>query len=555
MAYDDLSYPRSRGLGLIDEEEEEELRRRAMQIGALQPTAAMAPPAASMPPSRPTMAALLPQGDPELDGRWRDAENAAIDRSGLGGEQSYGVGEGIRDFAPMAIGFGLDALLNKGRGLGTLAAGGMQALSSENSRRDRASQTAAQQALAIRRQREAGGDRNIQAQHAALRGEGMDLERQKLELERQKMGAKDPESAARANYLESQAYANWSKDPNALSPEQQAMNEDRDLARQQQRELADAARLDRVDARADSAAYRTEMAAGRQEAARARAAAGQEKTDAAAANKFLDKTQEERAQARSIQSVEPIVDNPKYAKDLPGVGVADSNLPAWLMHPIDAGARQDAETVKQQTGEAYAYFRHKLTGAAFGKLEDADYKAMKGLNGTEEEWRNAMRHWKASVQREIKGRAAVAPGPSREALEAQGLGQWTYGNEPPPPPAADDELPPDTVTGPVGGRPLPTRLGAGGRPGLDDLSGLQNEQLPVTGGRGVRATPDFPGGSYRAGNGRAQAAGQQPMTSGTVNAPPEMPMAVDRGDGSFDLDGETYTADEIAKLRRKGLIQ
>lgn len=509
-----LRYPRPTRLGLLDDEDEAELQRRQQEIGALEPTYAMRPDA-SMPPARPTLSALLPQSDPSLDSRWREAENSALDQSGYGGEQSYGIGEGLRDFAPMAIGGALDVLLNKGRGLGALTGGGMQALSMERARRQKGEQDAANYALRVKTQRDAGGDRAIQAQHAMLRGEGMDLERERLDIERQKLGAKDPESAARANYLESQAYQNWTKDPNALDPDTVARL-------QQQRELHDQDLADRKEARADSAAYRSELAAGRQEAAATRAQAQQERADTRDTNTFLDKTKEARDQARSIQSVEPIVENPKYAKDKPGVGWFDSTAPSWMSHPFDPQARADSDTVKQQTAEAYAYFRHKLTGAAFGKLEDADYKAMKGLSGTEAEWSNAMKHWKASVQKDLRSRATAAPEVSRRALEAEGLGQWTYGDEAPPP-AADA-----TGYGPDPDHP---------------------SNLGVTAPPGVRNTPDFPGGAtrYRAGSGRAQAAGRQPMPGGSVNQP-DMVLLVDP-EGE---EGEVSAADAEELIRRHG---
>jgi hypothetical protein len=126
-----------------------------------QRSAPIAAASASQSALQPRMSSLL-QKPGGLDERWLTAENTALDRSGLTGDESYGFGEAIRDFAPMAIGGTLDVLLNKGRGLGALTAGGMQALSSERSRRDANKKQAADQALAIRRQREAGGDPELE---------------------------------------------------------------------------------------------------------------------------------------------------------------------------------------------------------------------------------------------------------------------------------------------------------------------------------------------------------------------------------------------------------
>lgn len=116
---------------------------------------------------QPRMSALMPR-DGGIEGRWAEAENRALDRSGYGAEEEYGLGEGIRDFAPMAIGGTLDILLNKGRGLGELAAGGMQALSMENTRRDRAKQAAANDALAMRRQRQYDDQAGLRSGDQAL---------------------------------------------------------------------------------------------------------------------------------------------------------------------------------------------------------------------------------------------------------------------------------------------------------------------------------------------------------------------------------------------------
>lgn len=531
MAYDDLSYPRSRGLGLIDEEEEEELRRRRASIGALDPRQ-MPPMAAAAPsmarsegPMRPTMASLLPQPDAELDARWRDAETSALDRAQ---PESFGVAEGLRDFAPMAIGGTLDILLNKGRGLGELTAGGMQAIASENMRRDKAREQAGNYALRVKGQREAGGDRLIQAQHAALRGEGMDLERQQLELQRQKFAADqgDPEQQRRAkeaeialrqsqtNENEASAYSKWTTDPNAIDAETQARLK-------QQREMHGEDLAERRAGRAETAAYRGEMAEGRKDAAATRAAVEKDKRDTRDATAFLDKTKPDRAMAAGIQAVEPIIDNPKYATDLPGRGMFDQNVPSWVAHPFDSQARADSDTIKSQAGEAYVYFRNKISGAAFGKAEDEDYRAIKGLSkgGTEQEFRNAMARWKTALQNDLKARVSVSPEANRQALDAQGLGAWTYGNEPPP---AAAEPPPASGYNP-------------------DTNGLADPNDPntleVTGRPGVRNTPDFAGGAsrYRAGNGRAQAAGDQPMSSGTMNADTgKRLMTVQSPDGSTE---------------------
>lgn len=169
--------------------------------------------------ARGTMAALLPREQPELDQLWEGSERQALALANQGG--SYGVAEGIRDFAPMAVGGLLDILVNKGRGLGALAAGGMQALSREQSRRDERQQTAAKQALAMRQQRAAGGDQAINRMHALLRQQEVQRQFEEMnrlhpalteeDLKRKAAGeqAEIDERKARTNKAEAEAYETW----------------------------------------------------------------------------------------------------------------------------------------------------------------------------------------------------------------------------------------------------------------------------------------------------------------------------------------------------------
>lgn len=172
--------------------------------------------------ARGALAALLPQDDPGMDARWRQAETQALDRAGEDPAQpNYGWAEGVRDIAPMAIGSILDILINKGQGLGALAAGGMQALQTEQTRRDDRQKEAARQALAIRQQRQQGGDQAINRMHALLREQ--EVLRQTEEMNRlhppqteadlaRKAEGEQAEidlNRARANEAESQAYGQW----------------------------------------------------------------------------------------------------------------------------------------------------------------------------------------------------------------------------------------------------------------------------------------------------------------------------------------------------------
>jgi hypothetical protein len=121
------------------------------------------PPPAAGPSVRGSLAALITPRDQEMDSRWRGAEQQALDRSGYQGDQPYGAGEAVRDFAPMAVGGVLDALLNKGRGLGAIVGGGMQANQIEAARRQKEAQAAGDFALSSRNQREKQGQPELDA--------------------------------------------------------------------------------------------------------------------------------------------------------------------------------------------------------------------------------------------------------------------------------------------------------------------------------------------------------------------------------------------------------
>lgn len=283
-----------------------------------------------------------------------------------------------------------------------------------------------------------------------------------------------------------------------LTSEQRERGKDRDADRTARGQIA-------ADNLAQRKLQAEAIAAQRAETARI---AG-ETRNKADATKFLDKTEEERSQAQALKGVEAVTQKYEGADDLPGAGKLDSVMPAWVMHPFDPEQRQDADTIKKQLNQAAVYFRHEVTGASGTPREDAIHKAIKGLDGTEEEMLNALRFWKEDLQGKIKTRASLNPEASRAALEEQGLGQWTYGDEQPraapPPPAAGGQLPPMGARNPTavdvgaagrgrpsggsnyGYEPMPAPnppMGArfDGRPDTSgDLSDMQNQNLGVTG--------------------------------------------------------------------------
>lgn len=139
-------------------QEDDELERWLTEQAA----SARQPPAAE-PQSRGSLASLIQPRDAEMDSRWRGAEQQALDRSGYTGKQSYGAGEAVRDFAPMAVGGVLDILLNKGRGVGAIAGAGMQANAQMAATRQKEAGQAADFATQARNQRESASNSGLDA--------------------------------------------------------------------------------------------------------------------------------------------------------------------------------------------------------------------------------------------------------------------------------------------------------------------------------------------------------------------------------------------------------
>lgn len=471
----ELRYPTFGGLTLIDPEEEERRRRTAEAIESMKPTAAMAPPPEM--PGRPQLSALLSH-DRGMDDQWRAAERNALAASGRLGEQSYGVAEGVRDFAPMAIGGVLDVLLNKGRGLGALTGGGMQALSMERGRRQTAEDSAMDQALAIRRQREAYGDTGIQAEHARLRGEELSLSRDQLALARDRLAKQgmpppvDAEMRAaelrRMNAQAAEAEARAGRDPNALTPYEQAQLEGRDLDRQERAATRAERGEDRAlarDAQAEQRAYMAEQ----REAARVEAQR----------NKFRDETERMRPQVTRAMEVEDIVRRAPASgldraiggdgKDIPGVGWWDSTKPGFMSSPEDIAMRGNL------TDMADLILRER-SGAAAPPIEVQKLAQNIAAGGgiTEREFAVLQAEYskllKTGLQQQAVGREDIA----REVLGSRA--DWALGPRAPQATAPAD--PPTT---------------------------------------------------FRAGSGRAQALGQQPMPGGVVNqAPGQLPYTDQR---------------------------
>lgn len=159
-----MTYNPWQGYDELDEEERRRQARAAAQ--GMGPEPAQAPDMATGYSSgmvgQGRLSSLLKPANPEMDQRWLSAENTALDASPYGGKgQSYGVGEAVRDFAPMAVAGALDVFLNKGKGLAPImAVSADEAQKGEKVRREMG-QNAAEFAKAARAQRESGNKQGL----------------------------------------------------------------------------------------------------------------------------------------------------------------------------------------------------------------------------------------------------------------------------------------------------------------------------------------------------------------------------------------------------------
>lgn len=369
---------------------------------------------------------------------------------------SYGQKDSLfSQGAPAAIAVGLDALLNKGRDIGTIVGGYAQGRQRKES--DDKSSMRQMAELEIQRARETQHDKEradiseINKGNLTARNAENDLARERFRATQGDPATDRKLKEAQTNNLEAEAYGRWTGDDKAITPYQQAQLD-------AQKDYRDEMNKDRDASRGDAKLAREESAATRKTLAEGTALTKKETNDRHATETFLGKTKDERSQASMLQGIEKVVDDPKYSNDLPGVGKLDSSMPAWLMHPIDETARNDANKMKDMIGQATAYFNHEITGAASSDRERAMNQALKALGGNEHEVRTALQVWKQDLQGKLRAQASASPDNARNALDAQGLGDWALGPPArpqavaPPPMAApqqvadDGPLPPDRIT-------------------------------------------------------------------------------------------------------------
>lgn len=394
-----MAYPNYiRGYGYRDDEDEDEAYSSNAPMSA-------------------QLSALLPKPDPQMDERWRAAENQALDRAT---PHEYGVAEGVRDFAPMAVGSILDILVNKGKGLGAIAGAGMQALSAQDERRDKDRHEAANEALNIRRERGTGADRMTNAYHALLRGKELE---NRINEQAAKSGTPEEQAAARkaglahteaeTRKLTAEAENTGLRDIINLLSSQNQRDRDTGLQALKKREL------DINERRVTAEEERNRLD---REGKRATQKTSNKET-------FNRMGKDALAQARIIADLEPLIAKyKKSGKEKPGVGPADSRLPAWFA-PLTGGNTADAIKFQQGTGRLFGWASHEVTGANSPEKE-RDYNLIaQGLKpgSTEQEFDIGIDTATKMLRSNLRGLSSADEEAAREVLRENGLEEWVYG--------------------------------------------------------------------------------------------------------------------------------
>lgn len=575
---------------------DEERRRREEEARATATEGAPSgPPPASGVPTQGALASLLQPPDPGMSGQWRQAEQTALGRSGFGQSPSYGAGEAVRDFAPMAVGGVLDILINKGRGLGALAGAGMQANAQEEKNRIQRQNQAGDFALSARHQRESARGQGLQMATEQRQQAMFDLQNNpdnpQAQQFRENLYSRFPslrgqlDGLTMAQMKQNQAVTNMM----AKSDFTPQIAADQGTIAQGRKQGEYRATDEHFPTELDQAGQKSEVQG--YASARGGVQAGLDmgaQTRAASAEKIA-------SDARA--SIAPEVEK-RVALDEAGVGTGNGlsgKMDVNLMAQSNPGLKftnpqlvQEALRTRALTKDVVAQIQAANRGSGVidemyksaqeaqdamkhGDIERA-YAARKQYESHVEEYAGILGKVTGSSSLEQQRRAMeLAPSvlnpmalegikalwPSIAVNVKGNLGSYGIEARTPAVLGGDKEASPPAAA--EAGKPTPKR---GGAPSSDFLQGdPARDGYPKRDGSGYDLSDaaelpntGAPAPKIRLGGGRTQAqtpVGQQ-AAGGTANAPPSVKP---RPDGSFEIDGEVYTADEVAKLRRKGVIQ
>lgn len=469
------------GFSLYDEEDEENQRRMAERFMGPQAVGGdyqLSAPDASLDPR---------MVDSFLRGRSAEADQSPAYPIPV--REEPGAERGLFPaLAGAALG-AVDLAANKGRNIGQIlghVGNTAQQLVDDDRKRSDANFQSDRRAYL---DQEDAGERKKQLE---LGGRNADL--RQLELERQRAydadvrtrfyAGQDSEETKAAKLAHEQAQtrvalaqaAGLTPGEDGLTSEQRERGKDRDADRTSREGIASATR----DA---TAAQREAIAEGK----RLEAARGAEKDRERSANTFRSKTEKTRPQLSRMDEIDKLISKPEYAQDLPGIGPLDSRWPEMLNSP-------DANALKLAVGDMSDMLVRQREGAV---APPAMYSVISkfvnaGPNATDQMFRDAYTAYQKILTEEIRQQGAGREDVAREVLGGQG--DRVFGKQAPPPPAA---------------------------------------------------APPPPGASYQGGNGKRQAAGYDPMSSGAVNAPPP-PMGQ-------RFDGRQVPIDDLSGLQNQTL--
>lgn len=405
---------------------------------------------------------------------------------------------------PIAAGIA-DIIANRGRGLGQIT---QSVVAGKNARMNRESEQFEADRGAYMKQQAAEEEAKARTQSFGLNSRNADLREREADLaaarerglmERFTKGMPDPELTkrekeaeirlreAQANDNEASAYSKWTGDDKAITPYQQAQLD----AMKDERKSRD---LDRDEDRADRKAGREASAGATKAQQEATAILKKQEADRQAEkdkqgrmNKFRDETEKTRPALGNLQRLETLLEKPEYAKDIPGVGMADSRTPRWMLS-------DDAIAVQSLRGDIGDLLGRQRSGSAIPPAEYSRLSAFStgGENATEKEFRTIKELYKKHLLAEAQQQANGREDDAREVLG--GLGDYALGPRKVPTPVLEQQpsaapLVPEQVPPPPRGAPMPLPRDAS-TPGPDTLEPTQ--RLGAT-GPNYRGTQGFPG--------------------------------------------------------------
>lgn len=102
--------------------------------------------------------------------------------------------------------------------------------------------------------------------------------------------------------------------------------------------------------------------------------------------------------------VSTIVNDPKYADDLPGVGPLEGKLPDWLVS-------DEGKNLRQAAGQMLAEYRKGITGSGMSQGEKEEYSQITGLmnGGNEKSYVEGFKRLQRAMDARVGARAAGTP--------------------------------------------------------------------------------------------------------------------------------------------------